>query len=74
MIGYNYLLAFGHNKVLLNSIIVTTGVYLIALAAMFVLNIENNLYSFIYVAIISYLSELIYRMYKTIKLIKTNEK
>ena len=74
MIGYNYLLAFGHNKVLLNSIIVTTGVYLIALAALFVLNIENNLYSFIYVAIISYLSELIYRMYKTIKLIKTNEK
>lgn len=69
MLGYNFLLAFGHNKVLLNSIIVTTIVYILSLIVIFIIHQENHLYSFVVIALISYLSELIYRSYKTIKLI-----
>ena len=69
MLSYNFLLAFGHNKTLLHSIIFTTIVYLVSISVVFILNIESRLYAFITVALISYLAELIYRLYKTLKLI-----
>lgn len=69
MLGYNFLLAFGHNKTLLYSIIFTTMVYLISISVVFIFNIESCLYAFIAVALISYLAELIYRAYKALMLI-----
>lgn len=69
MLSYNFLLAFGYNKVLLQSIIVTTIIYILSLIVTFIFHRENSLYSFVVVALISYLSELLFRLYKTSQLI-----
>ena len=68
MLANNFFIGFGYNKYLFYSIIITTSVYLISLIFIWLIGYINNLYSFIFLEIISYLAEFIYRMYKYIKL------
>lgn len=68
MLANNFFIGFGYNKYLFYSIIITTSVYLISLIFIWLIGYINNLYSFIFLAMISYLAEFIYRMYKYIKL------
>lgn len=68
LIASNYLVAFGHNKYVLYSIIVTTSVYLLSLAYLFFTHKMNGLYSFISLSLISYATELIYRLFVLKKL------
>ena len=62
IIASNAFIAWGYNKYILHSIIITTVVYTISLITMYSLNLLDQLYSFIIIAVISYLSELIYRL------------
>ena len=61
-ISTDYLIAFAYNKYLLYSIIVTVSAYLSFLIVIWFVGYMNNLWSFIFLAIISYLTELIYRL------------
>ena len=67
MICQNYLVAFGLTKYVLYSILVTTTAYLSLLFVMMCTSSLNNLYSFVFLAIASYLVEMIYRIYLVIK-------
>ena len=62
IIASNAFIAWGYNKYILHSIIITTFVYTISLITMYSLNLLDQLYSFIIIAVISYISELIYRL------------
>lgn len=64
MISTNLFIAFGYNKYILYSIIITTGVYVLALCYIFFSEFQNNLYSYIVLAIVSYSTEFIYRLWK----------
>lgn len=73
MIASNLMIAFGYNRFILNGIIITTGSYLVFLAFFYLSNNLSNIYSFIFIAIASYMVELIYRLFKTHYIIR-NEK
>lgn len=62
-IATNVFVALGYNKYVLYSIIVTTVVYLVALLALLFSGHLSSIYSFIFLALISYLTELLYRLY-----------
>lgn len=68
LLASNFFIGFGYNKYLLYSIIVTTIVYLVSLVTIWITGYINNIYSFVFLAMISYLVEFIYRMYKYVKL------
>lgn len=57
----NILVAWGYNKYVLYSIIITTGTYLAALLFMVVTHQMDSIYSFVVLAIVSYFAEFIYR-------------
>lgn len=62
MIYQNFFVAFGFTKYVLYSILVTTTAYLSLLLVMMFTNSLNSLYSFVFLAIASYLVEMIYRI------------
>lgn len=64
VISSNLFVAFGYNKFVFYSIIVTTIVYITALFVFLFLGALNTVTSFIYISVISYLSEMVYRIYK----------
>lgn len=70
VLAMDFMVAFGYNKYVFYSILITTIVYLISLGITFVLECQHSLYSFVYIALISYLTELIYRLFATRKIIK----
>ena len=61
LLANNYFVAFGHNKYVLYSIIITTSAYLIALALLFFTNHINTIYAFVSISLFSHAVELIYR-------------
>lgn len=63
-ICYNLFIAFGYNKYVLSSIVITTFAYIILMIGAYSLNVLNNIYTYIYIALISYIVELFYRLYK----------
>jgi PST family polysaccharide transporter len=76
-IAGNLLIAFGYNKYILYSIIITTVVYLGSLIIFYSTNRLNNVTVFVGIALASYTAEFIYRVFKSIKIlnyerIKTN--
>lgn len=73
MIASNYFVAFGYNKHVLYSIIITTLVYLMALFFMLLSGRLNSVYSFVSIALISYLAEFIYRFFVFAKMSRKNE-
>ncbi len=73
MIAINYFVAFGHNKYVLFSIIITTVVYVLVLMAFLLFGRLNSIYSFIIIALISYFAEFLYRIYVFNKMSKNSE-
>lgn len=72
-IATNNIIAFGYNKYILYSIIITTLAYVISTFLFFGFNLLNNITAFITIAVFAYFSELVYRLYVSNKIIK-NEK
>ena len=64
IISSNVFVAWGYNKYVLYSILITTGVYVITLLSLFLLNNLTSVYSFVVLALVSYLTEFIYRISK----------
>lgn len=63
VLASNFFISFGLNKYLFFSILITTAVYLLLLIVFWITGyLENNLYSFISLTLISFLVEFIYRM------------
>lgn len=70
ILATNCFVAFGYNRLMLNSIIVTTAVYLFSLLVVLVTGKLNCIMSFIAIAIISFVAELLYRIIKTYTIVK----
>jgi len=70
VISSNLFVAFGYNKYVFYSIIITTTVYVVLLISLAILGYLNNIYSFIILAVISYLTEMIYRVIKAMHIFK----
>lgn len=71
VLATNFMVAFGYNKYVFYSIIVTTIVYILCIGYVYLAKEPPGLYTFVFVALISYLTELIYRLYVTKKLLNT---
>ena len=63
LIANNFFISFGYHKYLFNSILVTTFVYIIVLFLFWIIGYLHSLYSFIFLALISFGVEFMYRMY-----------
>ena len=66
--------AFGYNKYMFKSILVTTIVYIFCLVVLFLTHHMNTIMAFICIALISYAAELIYRLIKALQIIKIEKK
>lgn len=69
-ISSNLILALGYTKYVLSSIIFTTIIYLILLAYMYFMGYLTTVTAFVTLAVLSYLGELIYRLYVMVKIEK----
>lgn len=65
VISSNLFVAFGYNRYVFTSIVITTGVYVFTLLILLISGNLNSIYSFVTLAVISYFVELVYRLYKT---------
>lgn len=74
VISNNLFIAFGYNKYMFTSILVTTSVYLVSLVVCYALGSLNTIMSLIGIALISYCAELIYRTAKALKIFKLENK
>lgn len=70
MLATNLIVAFGYNRFLLYSILITTFAYLVSLAVMVVTGRMSSLYSFVAIALVSYCVELVYRILASFRIIK----
>lgn len=61
-IANNFFVAFGYNKFILYSIIVTTSVYFLVVCLMYLTGNIQSIYSFVLMALIPYIAELIFRI------------
>lgn len=68
VISSNLFIAFGYNKYVLFSIIITTIVYVISFVCLFLGGRLNTIYAFVALALISYFTEFVYRVLKAYKL------
>lgn len=69
-ISYNLLLSGGYNKYLLYSMIVAVSSYLFIMLFFAYFNMLNSIYSFVFISIIAYFVELVYRFYLATKIFK----
>ena len=74
VISNNMFVAFGYNKYMFKSILVTTIVYIFCLVLLFLTHHMNTIMAFICIALISYAAELIYRLIKAQQIIKIEKK
>ena len=58
----NILVAWGYNRYVLYSIIITTSTYVLSLIVMLLTHKMGSIYSFVHLALISYFAEFVYRM------------
>lgn len=58
----NILVAWGYNKYVLYSIVITTATYVLALIVMLLTHQMGSIYAFVHLALISYFAEFVYRM------------
>lgn len=63
VLSNNLFVAFGYNRYMFYSILATTVIYFISLAIALFYGCLNNIMSFVCIALISYVAELIYRLY-----------
>ena len=64
LIAFNVFVAFGYNRYVLNSILITTGFYLVLLICCYMTHHMNSLMAFVMISIVAYLVEFIYRVLK----------
>ena len=64
VISNNLFVAFGYKRYMFYSILVTTSVYVICLLLAFLTGNMNTIMTFITISLVSYSSELIYRVWK----------
>lgn len=64
IISSNVFIAWGYNKYVFYSILVTTTAYLVSLIIFVFLNMHATIYTFIVVSLVSYFTELVYRLVK----------
>lgn len=69
----NFFIAFGHNKYMLYSILVTTGAYLVALGFVAFTHQLSSVYSFVSISLFSYFIEFVYRMITKIRLMQKEQ-
>lgn len=62
-IATNAFIAWGYNKYILYSIIITTIFYILTFVVFYYIDFLNHVFSFILIAMISYMVELIYRVH-----------
>ena len=72
-IAYNFLIAFNQVKYILKSIIVTTCVYIALMILAYFFGLLHSVLSFVVITVISYLSELIYRIIVSRKIYKQSK-
>ena len=66
-LGSNVLVAFGKNNYMFYSILITTTVYILLCGLAYYFDQLNSLLVFILISIITYFSELIFRLYVYLK-------
>ena len=64
LIAFNVFVAFGYNRYVLNSILITTGFYLVLLICCYMTHHMNSLMAFVMISMVAYLVEFIYRVLK----------
>lgn len=64
LIAFNVFVAFGYNRYVLNSILITTGCYLVLLIGCYLTHHMNSLMVFVMISMVAYLVEFIYRVLK----------
>lgn len=69
-ISHNFFVAYGYNKYMLYSIIVTTIGYLFALGFVAVTHRMSSVYSFVCISLFSYFVELVYRLITKERLVR----
>lgn len=71
----NLCIAYGYNRYVLYSIIVTTSAYLVLLTVFYFTHFLSNLYAFVLLALISYFIEFLYRViiYRKVVKMETNK-
>lgn len=74
VLSNNFFVAFGYNKYLFYSILVTTICYLLVLLVCWLMGMLNNIMTFICIAIISFMVELLYRLIISNRLFKLEKK
>lgn len=72
VLGVNFMVAFGYNKYMFYSILVTTMVYLICIAYVYLTRCQPGLYTFVFIALIAYITELLYRIVATRRILRNN--
>lgn len=73
VISSNLFVAFGYNKYVLYSIIVTTIVYVVSFVCILVRGHLHSIYAFVALALISYFTEFVYRSIKAAIIIKKEQ-
>lgn len=73
-ISSNIIIAFGHNKYIFYSILITTFVYISLSGIAYYFNMLNSVSVFIVITVVSYFSEFIYRIYIANKISLQNVK
>lgn len=72
-INSNLCVAFGYNRYVLYSIMLTTAAYLLLFVFFMVTGKLTNIYGFVYLAIISYIVEFLYRCWVYRKIVKQKQ-
>ena len=72
-IAMNLIVARGYNKYMLYTMILTCIVYLLALCYAYYFNLLNSVLTFVLISLLSYMVELVYRLFLTKKILQ-NEK
>lgn len=69
LIAFNVFVAFGYNRYVLNSIIITTSCYVFLLVSCAFTHHLNTLLTFVMISVISYFVEFVYRLVKYKKIV-----
>ena len=70
LIAFNVFVAFGYNRYVLNSILITTGCYLLLLISCYFTHHLNTLMIFVLISMVAYLVEFIYRVVMFKKIVR----
>lgn len=63
VLANNFMIGFGYNQYVFYSILITTFAYLISLFMIWITGCMNSLYGFIFIALVAYIVEFLYRLY-----------